>query len=272
MSIVKLAYYRSAHSHYEPSKIWELVKLAADNFFRDRATLMLHDGAGNVLVSNQKPGFNKSPYYFPGGGVYKKESPNNPIPSNDIVNKGLGLEAKEELGYKLRNVEDFGHQPHERVMPESWQNKSIKKRGFRMQGIRDHFRAAQIDSVNNKLYSSHGDPFYKNKPNFVSAKEVADNLRNHANSGAVSEANKASMLAHANFLDQIHTNYGNSGNAPDSFTQIAHKIKTKTADSLPSKRARIMEAENKLWRKYQYKGKVSSDLLKRVAKFAPKAL
>lgn len=178
------------------------------NLYRDRATIFLHDGNGNILVSPQEAGKHKSPYYLPGGGVYKKESRKNPIPTNPIINRGLKNEGLEELGMKVKNIKSYGQDYHEQKMPKSWRKSSIRKRGFEMEGIRHHFRSADVGDINAKKYNIHGDGFFKRKPVWLPIEKVISDYRNHAQMENISKHNRKSMIAHADFLDSMHKNIG----------------------------------------------------------------
>jgi hypothetical protein len=173
------------------------------NLFRDRATIFVHDGFGNILVAPQKASKHKSPYYLPGGGVYNKESKLNPIPSNTIINRGLRKEGLEELGADMSNIKSYGHSYHEQKMPKSWRRASKEKRGFKMKGIRHHFRSAEVGDFNMKKYNIHGDSFFKENPVWLPIEKVRNDFMSHAQSGNVSKHNKKSLIAHAQFLDSM---------------------------------------------------------------------
>jgi 8-oxo-dGTP pyrophosphatase MutT (NUDIX family) len=186
-----------------------ITKLAGKiNEFRDRASLFLHDGKGNVLAAkNDIPSIHEAPFHFPGGGVHKEESLHNPIPTVKQVNKGLHREALEELGYKIHNIEHFGHDPHEMVMNPEWQRRVYQKRGERYQGIREHMRAAQIHSKDDSLYNIEGDSFNRFNPEFVPANELANALRQHASNELIFPGKRENMIRQADFLDKIHNKY-----------------------------------------------------------------
>jgi hypothetical protein len=181
------------------------------NLYRDRATIFLHDGFGNILVSPQVADKHKSPYYLPGGGVYEKESKRNPIPSNPIINRGLKKEGLEELGMDVKNIKDYGHDYHEQKMPKSWREASKDKRGFKMEGIRHHFRSADIGNFNTKKYDIHGDSFFKENPIWLPIEKVIKDYKNHAQIENISKHNRKSMLAHVNFLESMQSKVGKIG-------------------------------------------------------------
>jgi hypothetical protein len=178
------------------------------NLYRDRATIFLHDGNGNILVSPQVADKHKAPYYLPGGGVYEKESKRNPIPNNAIVSRGLKKEGLEELGMDVKNIKNYGHNYHEQKMPKSWRKASKEKRGFKMEGIRHHFRSADISNINTKKYNIHGDSFFKENPVWVPVEKVMNDFKNYAQAKNVSKHNRKSMLAHAEFLQSMQNNLG----------------------------------------------------------------
>jgi 8-oxo-dGTP pyrophosphatase MutT (NUDIX family) len=186
----------------------QIVKIAAQlNRYRDRATIFLHDGKGNVLGAHQAPSATEAPYHFPGGGIHQRESIHNPIPTNSQVNKGLHREALEELGYKLKSVESFGFEPNQITMSPEWQARIQKKRGELYYGIREHMRAAQAGKRDLSLYNSEGDAFERFNPKFTPAKKMANALRQHAMNKDVSDGKRQNMLVQAAFLDEIHNKY-----------------------------------------------------------------
>jgi 8-oxo-dGTP pyrophosphatase MutT (NUDIX family) len=186
----------------------KIVKIASQvNRYRDRATIFLHDGKGNVLAAHQAPSATEAPYHFPGGGIHEKESIHNPIPSDKKVNKGLHREALEELGYKLKSIESFNFPPSEITMSPEWQARVQKKRGELYYGIREHMRAAQAGKRDLSLYNSEGDAFERFNPKFTPAKQMADALRKHSKNPFVSDGKRENMIMQAAFLDEISKKY-----------------------------------------------------------------
>lgn len=183
-------------------------KRAGLNVYRDRATLMLHDGKGNVLAAkNNNPSIHDAPYFFPGGGIHKDESTDNPIPDNKLVEKGLKREALEELGYKVHKIEHLDHPHSENQMNPEWQRRVYKKRGEFYEGVREHIRAAQIAGKDTRLYNKEGDAFHAHNPVLVPAKEIAKSLRDHAGNEFIFDGKRKAMLHQADFLDKLHGKY-----------------------------------------------------------------
>jgi 8-oxo-dGTP pyrophosphatase MutT (NUDIX family) len=191
----------------------KIIKLAAQgiNPFRDRATIFLHDGKGNVLAAKQDPTDTEAPYHFPGGGVHENESLSSPIPSNRQVNKGLHREALEELGYKVKNIDNLGQPAREFVYSPAWQERVYQKRGERYLGIREHLRAAQVSKRDESLLGSEGDSFYRFNPQFISAKEMANALRQHSRNERVHEGKRQNMESQAEFLDKLWSKRSQKG-------------------------------------------------------------
>ena len=148
--------------------------------YRDRATLILHDGKGNVFAAPELEDPLKMPYHFPGGGIYDVEDINNPMPSKELVEAGLRREALEELGYKLKNIQDFGYGPKNIDMGHAWRARAMAKRGQPFKGIREHLRAAEIEAEDNSLLNSEGDSFHNYYPEYVEANLLAKQIEDHA--------------------------------------------------------------------------------------------
>jgi 8-oxo-dGTP pyrophosphatase MutT (NUDIX family) len=148
--------------------------------YRDRATLILHDNKGNVFAAPDVDGGTEAPYFFPGGGVYEDEGL-FPVPDNKLIEEGLRREALEELGYKIKDIQDFGFEPTEIDKGRGWQNRVLAKRGVPYKGYREHLRAAIMDGVDESSYGSAGDSFHTWYPEYTPADEVASAIEKHTN-------------------------------------------------------------------------------------------
>lgn len=173
--------------------------------YRDRATLFLHDGKGNVLAAPELENPTKMPYHFPGGGVYEEESDSHPVPDNTLVAEGLKREALEELGYKIKNIQDFGISPMEVDMNDAWRARAAAKRGINYKGIREHLRAAEIEAEDNSLLNSEGDSFNNYYPEYVNATDLSDSILKHTSSmaGRLSKSEYNNRLRIANFIKKL---------------------------------------------------------------------
>ena len=173
--------------------------------YRDRATLFLHDGKGNVLAAPELENPTKMPYHFPGGGVYEEESEDHPIPDNNLVAEGLKREALEELGYKIKNIQDFGVSPMEVDMNDSWKARAAAKRGIFYDGIREHLRAAEVEAEDNSLLNSAGDSFSTYYPEYVNATDLSNSILNHTSgmAGRLSKSEYNNRLRIANFIKNL---------------------------------------------------------------------
>jgi 8-oxo-dGTP pyrophosphatase MutT (NUDIX family) len=173
--------------------------------YRDRATLVLHDGKGNVFAAPELDDPLKMPYHFPGGGIYDEEDINNPLPTSQQVEAGLRREALEELGYNLKNIQDFGYGPKNIDMGPAWRARAVAKRGQPFKGIREHLRAAEIESEDNSLLNSEGDSFHKYYPEYVEANLLAKQIEDHAmaNKNRISSSELANRAGIAKFIRNL---------------------------------------------------------------------
>lgn len=173
--------------------------------YRDRATLILHDGKGNVFAAPELDDPLKMPYHFPGGGIYGEEDINNPLPTPQQVEAGLRREALEELGYKLKNIKDFGYGPKNIDMGHAWRARAMAKRGQPFKGIREHLRAAEIESEDNSLLNSEGDSFHNYYPEYVEANLLAKQIEDHAvsNKNRLSSSELANRAGIAKFIRNL---------------------------------------------------------------------
>lgn len=173
--------------------------------YRDRATLILHDGKGNVFAAPELDDPLKMPYHFPGGGIYDEEDINNPLPTHQQVEAGLRREALEELGYNLKNIQDFGYGPNNIDMGPAWRARAMAKRGQPFKGIREHLRAAEIESEDNSLLNSEGDSFHKYYPEYVEANLLAKQIEDHAmsNKHRISSSELANRAGIAKFIRNL---------------------------------------------------------------------
>lgn len=147
--------------------------------YRDRATLILHDGKGNVFAAPDVDGGDNEPYFFPGGGIYPDEGL-YPVPDEDTIRKGLEREGLEELGYKLKDIQDFGFkEPSVIHKGKGWQQRQLAKKGVPYKGIREHLRAAVMAGEDKSLHGSAGDDFHQWGPEFVEAGLLAKQLEDH---------------------------------------------------------------------------------------------
>ena len=147
--------------------------------YRDRATLILHDGKGNVFAAPDVDGGDNEPYFFPGGGVYPDEGL-YPVPDEDTIRKGLEREGLEELGYKLKDIQDFGFkEPSVIHKGKGWQQRQLAKKGVPYKGIREHLRAAVMAGEDKSLHGSAGDDFHQWYPEYIEAGLLAKQLEDH---------------------------------------------------------------------------------------------
>ena len=147
--------------------------------YRDRATLILHDGKGNVFAAPDVDGGDNEPYFFPGGGIYEEEGL-HPIPDEATIQRGLEREGLEELGYKLKNIQDLGFkEPSVIHKGRHWQERQLAKKGVPYKGIREHLRAAIIAGEDKSLHGSAGDDFHKWYPEYIEAGLLAKQLEDH---------------------------------------------------------------------------------------------
>jgi 8-oxo-dGTP pyrophosphatase MutT (NUDIX family) len=147
--------------------------------YRDRATLILHDNKGNVFAAPDIGGGDNEPYFFPGGGIHQEEGI-HPLPDEDTIRKGLEREALEELGYKLKDIQDFGFKDPS-IIPKStaWQQRQLAKKGVPYKGVREHLRAAIMAGEDKSLHGSAGDDFHQWYPEYMEAGLLAKQLEDH---------------------------------------------------------------------------------------------
>jgi 8-oxo-dGTP pyrophosphatase MutT (NUDIX family) len=146
--------------------------------YRDRATLILHDGKGNVFAAPNVDGPEYEPFFVPGGGIYEEEG-THPEPDEDTIRAGLEREAMEEVGVRLKDIQDFGFKPTIINKDKSWQEKQQARRGIPYKGIREYLRAAVSAGEDKSIHGSAGDDFLQYSPRYMNAVELANALEEH---------------------------------------------------------------------------------------------